>query len=130
MDDAHERSMLDLADRFFAAVAARDIHAVRGMYAPDAVVWHNYDRATQDVETNLGVLAAATSAIRDFRYEDVRRTATPSGFVSQHVLRGTAPNGEELDVPSCIVCTVRDGRITRLDEYFDAGHIAPVMGGG
>jgi ketosteroid isomerase-like protein len=119
--------MLDLCDRFFAAVTAGDLDAVRAMYAPNAVIWHNNDGAEQGVEENLRVLRWATTRIADFRYEDVRRTATASGFMEQHTLRGQAPNGEELRVPACIVCTVRDGRITRLDEYFDSAQIAALI---
>jgi ketosteroid isomerase-like protein len=126
MDASHERAMLDLCDRFFAAVAAGDLDAVRSIYAPDAVIWHNNDDAEQTVEENLRVLRWATSRIAGFRYEDVRRSATATGFMEQHTLRGQAPNGDELRVPACIVCTVRDGRITRLDEYLDSAQIAPL----
>jgi ketosteroid isomerase-like protein len=124
MDDAHSRAMLELCERFFAAAAAGDVEAVRGIYAPDAVIWHNNDGREQTVEQNLGVLAWATSRIEGFRYEDVRRTVTDSGFIEQHVLRGRAPNGVELRVPACLVCTVVDGRIARVDEYFDSAQIA------
>lgn len=124
MDATHERAMLDLCERFFAAVAAGDLDAVRSIYAPDAVIWHNNDQAEQSVEANLRVLRWATSRIAGFRYDEVRRAVTPEGFMEQHVLCGTAPNGEELRVPACIVCTVRDGRITRLDEYLDSAQIA------
>jgi ketosteroid isomerase-like protein len=116
--------MLALANRLFSAVERGDIDAVRAIYAPDAVIWHNNDGAQQTVDENLRVLAWATSKIAGFRYEDVRRTATAAGFIEQHVLRGRAPNGEELHVPACIVCKVADGRITRLDEYFDSAQIA------
>jgi ketosteroid isomerase-like protein len=124
----HDEEMLALAERFFAAVAAGDAEAVRSIYAPDVVVWHNHDGGTQTGEQNLRVLAAATHAITGFRYEEVRRRPTPDGFIEQHVLRGTAPDGTELAVPACIVCTVADGRITRLDEYFDSAHIAALLG--
>jgi ketosteroid isomerase-like protein len=128
MDDVHERKMLELCGRFFAAVSAGDLATVRAIYAPDAVIWHNNDDTEQTVDENLRVLRWATSRITGFRYEDVRRTATATGFMEQHTLRGTAPNGEELRVPACIVCTVRDGRITRLDEYFDSTQIAAILG--
>jgi ketosteroid isomerase-like protein len=129
MDEGHERAMLELCQRFFAAVTAGDLDVVRAMYVSDAVIWHNNDGAAQSVDENLRVLRWATSRIAGFRYEDVRRTATASGFIEQHVLRGTAPNGEELRVPACIVCTVTDSRITRLDEYLDSAQIAALLPG-
>jgi len=53
------------------------------------------------------------------RHDDVRRQRTEHGFVQQHVLRATTPSGAELSVPACIVVTIRDGKVTRLDEYID-----------
>jgi ketosteroid isomerase-like protein len=128
MDPAHERAMLDLCERFFSAVSSGDLDAVRAMYAPDAVIWHNNDGLEQTAEQNMRILRWATSAIASFRYEDVKRKATPDGFIEEHVMRGTAPNGTELRVPTCLVCTVRDGRITRVNEYFDSAQIAALMG--
>ena len=32
-----------LAARFFAAIEAGDIDAIRAIYAPDARIWHNTD---------------------------------------------------------------------------------------
>lgn len=115
---------LDVAERFFAAIEAGDIDAVQGIYAPDAVVWHNNDGVEQTVEENLRVLRWVVRNVADRRYEEVRRHRTDGGFVQQHVLRGRAPNGAALEMPACIVCAVEGGRITRLDEYLDSAHAA------
>jgi ketosteroid isomerase-like protein len=124
----NERETLDLADRFFAAIPKGDLEAVRAIYAPDAQIWHNNDQATQSVEENLQVLAWVTKNIAGLRYEEIRRHVTPSGFVQQHVLRGTAPNGKPLEIPACILCNVKNGRITRLDEYLDSAQVAVLRG--
>ena len=120
----NERETLELADRFFTAIPKGDLETVRAIYAPDALIWHNNDQTTQSVEQNLQVLAWVTKNIAGLRYEEIRRHVTPSGFVQQHVLRGMAPNGKPLEVPACILCSVKDGRITRLDEYLDSAQIA------
>jgi ketosteroid isomerase-like protein len=119
-----ERETLDLADRFFAAIPRGDTAALRALYAPDAVVWHNFDGKAQSVDENLRVLAWVARNVRDLRYEEVRRQVTPTGWVQQHVLRGTAPSGKPLEVPACIVFTVAGGRVTRVDEYLDSAHVA------
>lgn len=124
--DQHE-AMRALARRFFAAITAGDIDTVRAMYAPEVTVWHNTDGAVQDLEQNLAVLRWATTNISGFRYEQVRLQTTDTGFVQQHITRGRAPNGSELSMPACLVCTVADGRITRVDEYLDSAHIAPLL---
>lgn len=117
-------SPLEVAERFFAAIAAGDIEAIRGMYASDAVIWHNDDNQAQTPEQNLRVLRWVVRNVRELRYEEIRRQEWPGGFVQQHVLRGFAPNGDPLEMPACIVCTVADGRITRLDEYLDSAQTA------
>jgi ketosteroid isomerase-like protein len=115
---------LALAERLIAAILAGDIDAVRAIYTPDARIWHNFDRIEQTVDENLRVLRWLVRNVRDLRYEDIRRQRTEEGFVQQHVLRGRTADGAELSVPGCLVCTVRDGRITRLEEYLDSAHFA------
>jgi ketosteroid isomerase-like protein len=119
--------VLQLAERLFAAVSAGDLEALREIYAPDCCIWHNSDGVAQTVEQNLMVLAWAVQHIADLRYEEVRRQRTPTGFVQQHVLRGRIANGTELRVPACMVGTVEHGRITRLEEYLDMAHFAPLL---
>jgi ketosteroid isomerase-like protein len=118
---------LEVAERLIAAITAGDIEMVRRVYAPDCVIWHNNDGLEQSVDDNLTVLRWVVRHIANLRYEEIRRQRTETGFVEQHVLRGTAPNGQELAIPACLVCTVKDGRITRLDEYLDAAHLAPLL---
>ncbi|MFN8616548.1 MAG: nuclear transport factor 2 family protein [Dehalococcoidia bacterium] len=115
---------IEVCDQLFSAIARGDIEAVRGLYAPNAVIWHNNDMVEQTREENLRTLGWVTRNITDLRYEEMRRYDTGAGFVQQHVLRGIAPNGSPLEVPACVVCQVKDGQITRLDEYLDSGQTA------
>ncbi len=115
-------------DQLVAAIMRGDIDAVRSIYAPDAVIWHNNDQVEESPDRNLRVLGWVSKNIKDIRYEDMRRHETPTGFVQQHVLRGVAPNGTPLEIPACIVCEVKDGHITRLDEYLDSAHTAALLG--
>lgn len=119
--------VLDLAARFIDAVAAGDLDTVRSIYAPDAVIWHNNDGRETTVEENLRVLGWMATKVTGKRYDDIRRQETDNGYVQQHVLRGTAPNGEAFEVAACLVVEVRDGRITRLDEYLDSAAVAPLL---
>jgi uncharacterized protein len=119
---------LQVAERLFAAIPKGDLEAVRALYAPDARIWHNHDGIVQDPAANLQVLGWVVKNIRGICYEDVRRQATPTGFVQQHVMRGTAPSGKAFELAACIICTVVDGRITRLDEYLDSAQLGALAG--
>ena len=55
--------------------------------------------------------------VRGLRYGEVRCNETPTGFARQHVLRGTAPNGQPLEVPAAIFCTIAEGkRVIPMDD--------------
>ena len=116
-----------VAERFFAAIEAGDAEAARDLYAPDAEIWHNTDRITMRPEDNLKTLAWMGRNLPDLQYTQVRRSATADGFVQQHVLVATNRAGQRIEVPACIVIVVRDGKITRLDEYLDSASVAAIM---
>jgi ketosteroid isomerase-like protein len=118
---------LAVADRLFAAIEAGDVDAVRGLYDPAVEVWHNTDRAGQGREANLATLDWVVRNLKGLRYTDVRRSATDDGFVQRHVLVATNRAGRRVEVPACIVATVREGRITRLDEYLDSAAVTAMM---
>jgi uncharacterized protein len=118
---------MSVADDLFAAIEKGDVDAVRDIYAPDAVIWHNTDGIEQTVEQNLRTLQWVCDNLAERAYEDVRRTEYDGGFVQQHLLRFTK-GGERRELPACIVAAVAEGRITRIDEYLDSAHVARITG--
>jgi ketosteroid isomerase-like protein len=123
MSDA--AAMRDLAKRFFDYVEAGDVDGLVACYAPDAKIWHNTDRQEQGPEDNRKTLAGMVTRIVDRVYADRRVEVFPTGFVQQHVLQGTRKHDNvRVELPACIVCAVKDGKITRLDEYFDSAVVA------
>ncbi len=124
----HDAEMLALRDRFFAAVTAGDLDGVRACYAPEALIWHNTDGLAQSADENLRVLGWIAENVKEFRYEDVRYQPTATGFVEQHLVCGTSPSGTPFAIPACIVCTVVDGLVTRVDEYLDSAQAAMIAG--
>jgi ketosteroid isomerase-like protein len=117
--------MQKLAKDFFDAVEQGDVEALKTFYAPDAKIWHNTDGLEQSPDDNVQTLKGFVARIRDRRYRDRRVHVFPGGFAHQHTLTGTkTKDGKEVSLAACIVCTVENGRITRLDEYFDSAHVA------
>jgi ketosteroid isomerase-like protein len=114
---------LEVAERFFRAIEAGDVERIKTIYAPDAIIWHNDDQKEQTVEENLRVLTWVTRNLTNRHYRVKRRVAIPGGFLQQHVLEAQTANGP-FSLPACIVVEVKDGRITRLDEYLDSGQTA------
>ena len=117
-----------LADRMFAAIEAGDVDAVRGIYADDVTVWHNFDNTDQSRDQNLATLGWMHAHASNLRYTEVRRIVLDHGFVQQHVLRATARNGVEMVIPAILHIHCADGRITRVEEYLDPAQAAAMRG--
>lgn len=124
----NDQAMRALAKQFFDAVEAGDIDAVGEIYAPDAVIWHNNDGLETGPEANLETLRGFARLIPERRYENRRVQVSAEGFTQQHVLRGVRRDGAAVSLACCIVCEVKDGRITRLDEYFNSTALAVFVG--
>jgi ketosteroid isomerase-like protein len=117
---------LALAERFLGAIESGDAAAVRACYAPDAVIWHNNDDVEQNVDKNMRTLDWFMRKLPDRHYRVIRREALKDGFLQQHVLEATLPDGTKWNLPACLVVKTRDGLIVRLDEYLDSAATAPL----
>jgi ketosteroid isomerase-like protein len=115
---------LAFADKFVGAIQAGDPDTVRACYAPSARIWHNSDRIEQTVDQNMRVLAWFMRTLPNRTYRVIRRVALPDGFLQQHVLEATLPDGTPWALDACVVVRMVDGLIVRLDEYIDSAKAA------
>lgn len=115
---------IDFARRFVGAIESGDIETARACYAPDARIWHNNDGIEQSVEENIKVLSWIARALPGRRYRVLRLEPLPDGFMQQHVLEATLPDGTAWSLDACLVVRMKDGLITRLDEYLDSAQSA------
>ena len=121
-----------ISESLFAALATCNDDAVRKLCAPGFRARQN-GGPVLDLDTLLGFNAAVHKAVRDFRYENPIRSATATGFVEEHAVRGTLPDGSSLDLQVCVVADVSGGKVTALREYLDGkaaeGLIRALTGG-
>ena len=122
---AEQDDIRAMAQRFFDAIEAGDIETMRESFTPDAEIWHNTDELIVTRDETAQTLTGMVARIKDRKYADRRLTTFPGGFVQQHVLTGKRVHDDgEVRLPCAIVCKVENGKITRLDEYFDSAHVA------
>lgn len=117
---------LAFAEAFVGAIERGDIEAVRACYAPGARIWHNTDNLEQSVDDNLRVLDWYVRTLPDRHYRVVRREALQDGFLQQHVLEATLPDGTKWSMAACVVVRMEGGKIVRLDEYLDSAAGQPL----
>ena len=121
-----EQEILDFAERFVGAIQAGDVAAVRACYAPGAKLWHNTDGVEQTIDQNMAVLEWYVKTLPTRNYRVLRREALKDGFLQQHILEATLPDGREWKMYACVVIRIENGLITRLDEYLDSAQAAPL----
>ena len=119
---------LALCDRFFDAIERGDYETLESCYAPEAVVWHSHDCLYQPRAENLAMLQAGMSQLKKMEFADRRVRVFEGGFVQQHRLFVTRPNGFVGQMDVCFVAYVRDGKISRIYEYFDHGQVEKFLG--
>ena len=125
-----ENQILDFAERFVNAIQTGDVEAVRACYAPDAKLWHNTDDIEQTVDQNMAVLDWFIKTLPDRYYRVLYRAALKDGFVQQHILEATLPDGTKWKMFACVVVRLENGVIVRLDEYLDSAQAKALRGFG
>lgn len=115
-----------VARRLFDALAAEDDAAVRALCAPRFSLHQNGGPA-MDVALLLRFNRQVHAVVNEFRYEAVVCAATSSGFVEEHVVRGTLADGTTLQLFACVVGEITAGRVTLVREYVDTAAAAPLL---
>lgn len=118
--------MTELSEAFFAALANADFERVRELCSPEFQGSQNGGPA-MDRDTLIKFTGAVHAVVPDFHYEEAVRTATDSGFVEEHDVCGTLPDGSALSLTVCVVAEVTGGRITKIREYIDTAAAAGLM---
>ena len=124
-----EHPHVAVARQLIEAVEAGDLDALRELYLEDAVLWQNLSGQPVGREQAVKTVRWLRGALQQLRYEDVRVAPTPDGFVQQQTMVAVTADGQPLRVDACLVATLRDGRIARIDEYLDSGQLAPLRAG-
>lgn len=108
-----------LAESLFEAFTSGDDASARALCTNDLQAIQNHGRP-MSLDTLLEFARAVRGVVENYRYEDAIRTNTANGFIEEHSVCGTLPDGSELRLAACVVGEVRNGKITALREYVDS----------
>ena len=125
-------SIVDVADRLFAAIENSDMAAVERLWSDDIAVWRVGAHRDNDKARALRVIDwfITTTTERHYRILDRQLFDNGSirGFVQQHILHATGHADQSISLRVCIVIKLgTDDLIGRIDEYFDPAGIAPLL---
>lgn len=119
-------STIELARRFVRALNEKDEATIRQIYSPDARIWHNFDDKYQTIDENMKGMYWMHKRLSGINYDVISLVELPDGYLQEHVLRGKLASGEDFAMAACVICTVKDGRVTGLREYLDLTQTQPL----
>jgi ketosteroid isomerase-like protein len=109
-----------IAAALHCALETGDVKAFSDLCADDVVVWHNSDRRDLGKDAALERMRVLTRVANEVTIEVVHFAETDFGFVEQIVLRGIlGATGNSLELHNCLLVTLGDGKVSRVDEYVD-----------
>ena len=119
---SEDKDVLEVAAALTTAFETGDLEAIAELYADDLVVWHNFDQLDRTREQALSSAAWVAAEIEGFTVDDRWVSEVEGGYVQQCVFRGRMRSTDEvLEMPSMLRVRVRDGQVTRIEEYADSG---------
>lgn len=121
-------AMLALAERLCTAIETADVDTLKKLYAPNAEIWMNTTNRAMPARDVTAFLPHLAKKVANRRYVDRQVRAFDDGFVQRHRLIGTRNDGATVSVLACIVCTVENGLVTRVEEYCDSAQLKSFLG--
>jgi len=110
----------DLAVRYGAAWAGRELDAIMAMHTDDTV-FHLHGGGAPAIGRNAtrAAFAAALAEWPDIRFDRKRVYIGAGHFVSEYEMSATTADGQLLVCDGVDVFAVEDGRVARKDTYLD-----------
>jgi ketosteroid isomerase-like protein len=124
----NEYEIRELCHTFFDAYENRRVDVLDRLYSDDCIIWHNVFGKETTRDENLAALPDGYKGQRRRTYNDRIVNTFHDGFVIQYTLNGVQHTGHRGALWICIVGRVRDGKITRIDEYMDSGKFSAWAG--
>ena len=108
---------LDVVDQMLAALARYDTDGIRALSHPGLRRWLSVTEVEDDLETLLTTVERERTTVADATFTLRRRIDTVEGAVLLLAVDGTTTGGAAFHIPVCLVLTIRDGLVMRIDEF-------------
>lgn len=114
----------ETAREFFCAIERGDLQTINRLYADEVKIWHNFSGKYMEKSTNVTILGKL-SAVGNVKYVVQESHVVGDRLAQRHVLEIEMKGGNRVGIPAAIFLTIKNGRITELDEYVDSAHVVP-----
>lgn len=131
-------STVEVAKRYFEALAARDVQSAVACWSPGGIDRFVGQRELVAPDGVREYFAALFDAFPDFRFAILETTTAhdraavrwraTATFAGPGSFEGLQPNGARVEIEGCDVVTVREGLIVSNHAYLDSGDLARQLG--
>jgi ketosteroid isomerase-like protein len=119
-----EYEIRELCETFFDAYEHKRADILDSLYSDDCIIWHNVFGKDTTRHANIAAMRIDKGQRRR-TYDDRTIDVFHDGFVIRYSLNGVMHDGHVGPALSiAIVGRVRNGKITRIDEYMDSSKFA------
>ena len=108
-----------LAEQFFKATATADRRLLNKVCDPQFTGKQN-DGQPMTLQQLADYSALVLRKVKDFRYENIVRVATDTGFVEEHDVCCSLNHESSIRVRVCVVANTANNRIISVREYVDS----------
>lgn len=119
--------ILELAQRFIDCLGTGDVEGARNCFHEDAEIWHDFDGKTQTREENLATLVFMMSRTKKREYEILRLEEIQGGYLQRHTLHVTSQSDERYSAEALVIVTVKDDKISRIEEFLNPAPLLPAL---
>jgi uncharacterized protein len=121
------RSPGEIADAFAANIGTYEFDRIRELCSPDAAWWINISGQEQTIDEISRTVALEREVVKEITITEVGRLIADDGFALRLRVEATTVGGADVSVALVYLGTVRDGLITRIDEYTDSAAVRPLL---
>jgi ketosteroid isomerase-like protein len=114
------KSIQRLAEELTAAFEQGDLATIDRIYHPRFILWRNINDVEDDRAKGIQAVANLHKSFSRIVQKNLKRSYFDGGYVQQFVFSGVTFDGSTMEGPMCMVILVEDGRILRIDEYYDS----------
>jgi uncharacterized protein len=106
-----------VVDALVEAMTSYDVEAMRELCAPEMRHWLSITEQEQGLDGLLATFSKERSVTAESTFDVRRRVETADGAVLMLTVDGRTKGGATFHIPACVVVSVADGKVVRIDEY-------------
>jgi hypothetical protein len=126
-----DAEIIAIVDQFWNAIELLEFNRARALLTEDAIIWHANDNLAQPARDVINIDEERAKhmppGVGTKVYRIQRRYVFGDECLQEQVCELTMAGGKVAKFPMFVRNEIRDGKIARIDEWWDAGYIGKIL---